>query len=234
VRRSVITSRHQALLFAQEEGKKAQAVFDRFLVNGRPATNAEYIQVKSQIEALHKEVALLQRQFDTIESQRESAGARRNSVREDALLAQEDANLDRQRQKNIEATRLLAKLFEIMSVEKAQETNRLLAAQSRVLIAEAELANSPTAEDYFANFSPVVTEKAVSDADGKFAFKYHRDKSHTIFATARREVSTKTEKYYWLLDAPTNAHTSQIFLSNNNMVFADPNGYFRLKPKQRP
>jgi len=45
-------------------------------------------------------------------------------------------------------------------------------------------------------------------------------------------VLDKTETHYWLVDAPTNAETTQIFLSNNNLVFADPDGYFKIKPKE--
>ena len=44
-------------------------------------------------------------------------------------------------------------------------------------------------------------------------------------------VLNKTEKYYWLVNAPTNAESVQIFLSNNNLVEIDPDGYFALKPK---
>jgi hypothetical protein len=74
----------------------------------------------------------------------------------------------------------------------------------------------------------------ISNSDGKFSFTYPRNKMFTIFAHAQRMVLDKTETYYWLVDAPTNAETAQIFLSNNNLVFADPDSYFKLKPKEAP
>ena len=105
------------------------------------------------------------------------------------------------------------------------------AAQSAVIKG---LKNYPAATDYFEDFSPVIIQKTLSDADGKFSFTYPRNKPLTIFAHAQRMVLDKTEIYYWLVDAPTNAETAQIFLSNNNLVFADPDGYFKLKPKETP
>ena len=90
----------------------------------------------------------------------------------------------------------------------------------------------PTPADYFEDFSPVIIQKTLSDADGKFSLNYPRNKMFAIFAHAQRMVLDKTETYYWLVDAPTNVETAQIFLSNNNLVFVDPDGYFKLKPKE--
>jgi hypothetical protein len=41
----------------------------------------------------------------------------------------------------------------------------------------------------------------------------------------------KTEKYYWLVDAPVGSKEAQVFLNNNNLIFADPDGYFIVTPK---
>jgi hypothetical protein len=106
--------------------------------------------------------------------------------------------------------------------------DQMKAAQSAVI---KNLENYPAAADYFEGFLPVVVQKTISDADGKFSFVYPRNKSLAVFASAQRMVLNKTEKYYWLVNAPTNAESVQIFLSNNNLVEADPDGYFALKPK---
>ena len=229
---SAIVARQQELVLAKEEAKKAQAVVDWLLTNNRPATNASYLEVRSQIQELQSQVESLQQQFDAIEVQRAAASSRGNSARADALLAQENANLEKQRWSNSEASRLLAKLDEIARLETAQASKKLKSAKSRIVTAEAELANSPKPEDYFANFTPAVLNKTLSDADGKFSLTYPRDKPGTIFACARREMLDKTEVYYWLVNAPSSAEAVQLFLSNNNLVFVDPDGYFELKPKR--
>jgi len=102
-------------------------------------------------------------------------------------------------------------------------------------------------ENYFPDFLPDSAQKTVSDADGKFSFTYLRDKPLTIYATATRTVPdeltdvlggrqtiTGVEKYYWLVDAPTNSEAVQISLSNDNLVFSDPAGYFMIAPKKMP
>jgi hypothetical protein len=35
----------------------------------------------------------------------------------------------------------------------------------------------------------------------------------------------------WLVNAPSGVETAQLFLSNNNLVTVDLDGYFRIKPK---
>jgi hypothetical protein len=89
----------------------------------------------------------------------------------------------------------------------------------------------PIAETYFTNFSPVVINKALTDADGKFSLSYPRDKTFALFAKAERLVGDKKEIYYWLVSAPPDGETAQIFLSNNNLITVDPDGYFKIKPK---
>jgi len=106
--------------------------------------------------------------------------------------------------------------------------DQMKAARSAVV---ASLENYPAPANYFEGFSPVVIQRTLSDADGKFNFTYPQNKPLTIFASAQRMVLNKMEKYYWLIDAPANSDKVQIFLSNNNLVFIDPDGYFKLKPK---
>jgi len=131
-------------------------------------------------------------------------------------------------QKKAIKTAAIASETEKIEVVKSSVTE----ANSHVATVKTNLENSPTVADYLEDFLPVVVQKTLSDSDGKFSFTYPRDKMLAIFAHAQRMVLDKTETYYWLVDAPTNAETTQIFLSNNNLVFADPDGYFKIKPKE--
>jgi hypothetical protein len=117
--------------------------------------------------------------------------------------------------------------------ELSQETHlerQIIEAQSRQDKVKLTLAAYPLAESYFANFSLPAVQKTLTDADGRFSINYTRDSSLTIFAKAERVIGTKTEKYFWLVDAPTNSESAQIFLSNQNLVHIDPDGYFKIKP----
>jgi hypothetical protein len=96
--------------------------------------------------------------------------------------------------------------------------------------AKAKLDAAPTAEIYFDNFSPNILQKTVTDADGKFLISYPRNKTFAIFAKAERLVGDKTERYYWLINAPSGIENAQVFLGNNNLVTVDPDGYFKIKP----
>jgi hypothetical protein len=89
-------------------------------------------------------------------------------------------------------------------------------------------------EDYLAEFFPVPTQKTLTDADGRFSFSFPSHKSFTIFATAKRAVLDRAERYYWLANASADSQKGQVFLSNNNLVYSDPDGYFKLKPKELP
>jgi hypothetical protein len=101
---------------------------------------------------------------------------------------------------------------------------------SNLNLAKTKFGNSPTPEDYMADFLPTFIQKTITDADGKFSFVYPNEQPLTIFAHAQRMVGTKTEQYYWLINAPTNAITAQIFLSNHNLITVDPDAYFKIKP----
>jgi len=117
----------------------------------------------------------------------------------------------------------------VILLKKQSALDQMIAAKSAIMTS---LELYPTPADYFEDFSPVIIQKTLSDADGNFSLNYPRNKMFAIFAHAQRMVLDKTETYYWLVDAPTNADTAQIFLSNNNLVVVDPDGYFKLKPKE--
>jgi hypothetical protein len=90
----------------------------------------------------------------------------------------------------------------------------------------------PSVDAYFAGFSPVVFKKTATDADGRFSFTYPHDKPRVIFARAERIVGTKTEHYCWLINAPADNETAVVLLSNNNLVFDDPDHFLKVKPKR--
>jgi hypothetical protein len=118
------------------------------------------------------------------------------------------------------------------ALQRADLEHRILEAQSRQEKAKLHLAAYPSAESYFSNFPLPTVQKTLTDADGKFFITYPRVSALAIFAKAERVLGTKTEKYFWLVNAPTNSETAQIFLSNQNLIYVDPDGYFQIKPKQ--
>jgi hypothetical protein len=114
--------------------------------------------------------------------------------------------------------------------DKANLEQKLTEAQLRLDKAKAKVNDYPTAENYFAGFVVPVVQKKLTDADGKFSFTYPRDSVLTFFAKAERVVGAKTEKYFWLVNAPTNSGTAQVLLSNQNLVYVDPDDYLKIKP----
>lgn len=103
-------------------------------------------------------------------------------------------------------------------VETNLSNEDLYAVQSHLRTAISNCDNFPTIEDYFEGFLPETGQKTFSDADGKFSFVYPQGKSFEIFAHTERLVWNQTEKYYWLIDAPSNTESTQFFLSNKNLT----------------
>jgi hypothetical protein len=102
--------------------------------------------------------------------------------------------------------------------------------QMRLDAATTSLTNYPDGDAYFSGFSPSIIQKTLTDADGKFSLAYSAGTNLALYAKADRLVGTRTEKYYWLINAPTNAEATQVFLSNQNFINLDPDGYFKIKP----
>jgi hypothetical protein len=96
----------------------------------------------------------------------------------------------------------------------------------------ANLQHFPTTRAYLSGFEPVVVKKTLTDADGRFSITCPRGKAFTIYATAQRQVMQSTERYCWLVNAPTNSETGQLFLSNGSLSDVDPDGYFKIKPRE--
>jgi len=103
--------------------------------------------------------------------------------------------------------------------------------QKQFTEAQTRLMATPSTDIYFKDFSPIVFQKTTTDADGKFLILYPLDKKLTIFAKTERLVGDKKETYFWLVNAPAGVEKAQLFLSNNNLVTVDPDGFFKIKPK---
>jgi hypothetical protein len=232
---SEMNSRQQALAKAEEALQKAQTEFNSFLISGHPPTNSDFIKISAQVDEAIRQHAVFEKQFQYVDAQMSQATAQGNwGDRADALYEKEKDILNQEKESQAEAESLMVKLEDVVALHKAEETNKFETAKSYVEIARAKLDSSPSAEDYLADFSPLVIQKTISDADGKFSITYLPTNRFAIFATAQRAVLDGTEKYYWLVDAPTSAEPVQFFLSNQNLIFVDPDGYFKLKPKQNP
>ena len=243
---SEIASYRQALEVAKSDVEKAQADYnlfetnkpdrfgegyDLFLANKIFDTYPGIEKIKLRIKNLRQQAGVLSKQADILQARRDQAEKQGDYLTSEALLVQDNFSghaLDLY----AEADSELDKLQGFVNRVESEKEDILNTAKTRKIDAAKTLANSPTAEDYLTDFSPMVVQRVLSDADGRFSFVYLRNKSLTICANAQRSILNGTERYYWLIDAPTNAETVQVFLSNNNLVSVDPNAYFKLKPKQ--
>ncbi|MGA3145203.1 MAG: hypothetical protein ABSF10_19555 [Verrucomicrobiota bacterium] len=229
-KRQELTNAEQQVATALGKADKAQAYFDWFTANKSYKTNTEYIKASSEWDNLFKQYV---RQTNYVARLVQNTNYDENTIntlkaavkKRKEMVEQLNSLSD---QKKAIKTAAIASETEKIEVVKSSVTE----ANSHVATVKTNLENSPTVADYLEDFLPVVVQKTLSDSDGKFSFTYPRDKMLAIFAHAQRMVLDKTETYYWLVDAPTNAETTQIFLSNNNLVFADPDGYFKIKPKE--
>ena len=234
-KRQDITNAEQEVATAQSNANKAEAYFDWFTANKPYKTNADYFKSSSEWDNLFKQYV---RQTNYVER---LGNYLTNNASDDNSVNTFFAAIKKREEMAEQLNSLSDQKTAIKTAALAAERDKLEIVKSTLTKADSHadtvktiLENSPTVADYLADFSPIVVQKTLSDSDGKFSFTYPRDKTLAIFAHAQRMVLDKTEIYYWLVDAPTNAETAQIFLSNNNLVFADPDGYFKLKPKEAP
>jgi hypothetical protein len=234
---SEIASRQQALSVAEEDAQKAQLAFDSFLKHGRPTTNSDLIEILKQSDAVKKEVYAANKQIDAVSGQIDALEANPQAwnpawnTRTDALFNEQDALLKKD-QSYVDELKLLSLKFDaVVARLDAEETNKLNSAKLCVVSAEQKLEYSPTSGDYLSDFLPVAAQRTISDADGKFSLVYPHGQTFTIYAHAQRATLNGIEDYYWLIDAPKNAEVVQVFLSNNDLVSVDPDGYFKIKPK---
>ncbi len=189
--------------------EKAQ-VMD-FLAKTEPAIDAEITSRQQEYESLQQEYKVADEDYKKADAVAEAY----NPFESEEVRSHAVEGLDRATAEAIEQKAL----------------TRLEVAEDNRNAARKRLNSSWKAENYFTDFSPTAAQKTFSDADGKFSFVYSRNSSLTIYASAQRTILNGPEKYYWLIDTPTNAETVQVFLSNNNLVSVDPDDYFKLKPK---
>jgi hypothetical protein len=235
-KRQDITNAEQEVATAQTNVNKAEAYFDWFTTNKPYKTNADYFKASSEWDNLLKQYI---RQTNYVNQV--YAYATTNQLDDENAEKTFFAAIKKREEMAERLNSLTDQMRPIKTAALAAEKDKLEIVKSSLTKAVSHadtvktiLENSPTPADYFDDFSPVIIQKTLSDSDGKFSFAYPRNKMFTIFAHAQRMVLDKTETYYWLVDAPTNADTAQIFLSNNNLVFVDPDSYFKLKPKEAP
>jgi hypothetical protein len=249
---SETASRQKEFLDAKETFEKVQSDYDlftaenknkgfstdcddhKFLTNNLFATDTNCIKIKSQAETFLRQADALGRYALQLNAQQERAEAQGNYETSEALKMREYAVDGQEEKAETDANVLLEQLDKVVMSIKAEKYKRLEALGNQFGHAKQMLTSFPSCEDYLADFSPIVIQKTLSDADGKFSFTYPRNQLLTIYTSAQRSILNRTERYYWLIDAPTNADTVQVFLSNNNLVYADPDGYFKLKPKRSP
>ena len=201
---------------------KAQADYRSFVANSPLFTNADYVEINAEREGLLQEIAALKQKADSLMTQSERFRSSHPNLANHPLAAQ--------------LREVTAEMAE--KGHRLEETGRLAKekldmAQTRLATAKTELEGFSVAEECLANFSPAVAAKTRTDADGKFSITFPRHNAFTIFAKAKRTVMANpgTENYFWLVDAPAGAEKMQVFLSNNNLASADPDGYFKFHLK---
>ena len=209
-KRQDITNAEQEVATAQSNANKAEAYFDWFTANKPYKTNADYFKVSSEWDNLFKQYV---RQTNYVER---LGNYLTNNASDDNSVNTFFAAIKKREEMAEQLNSLSDQKTAIKTAALAAERDKLEIVKSTLTKADSHadtvktiLENSPTVADYLADFSPIVVQKTLSDSDGKFSFTYPRDKTLTIFAHAQRMVLDKTETYYWLVDAPTNAETAK-------------------------
>ncbi len=235
--------REQAVEAAETNSQKVSHDVEIFVDSQVYATNANYIQIKGQLDESLKMKKTLAEQRSALKKAKENLSSTmttNTSLADLEAISSKAIEISHQEDsvvwQNVTNDSIVERLqFELENIkndaESVQQT-KVDEAKWTFTTAQTHAANFPTIGDYLANFTPTVFQKTLTDADGKFSFTYPRDKSFALFASAERKIPNGTEKYYWLVDAPVNSEQAQIFLSNKNLVYVDPDGYFKIKPKE--
>jgi tRNA A-37 threonylcarbamoyl transferase component Bud32 len=245
----------QRELAAATEGvEKAEAALNSFSAESQCLTNADYVTAKTGRDKAKAERDSLIAEYPAFKQRIDSARVKASGLeKKQAKMQTKDAELDSEvtfarielqdaqnvladyRKKAALLKDTIALLQDKMDTIERLTTNpnaaKLDAAKTQLAAVKTRLEEYPGAETYLSDFSPVMSQKAHTDPDGKLSFRYPRDKAFTIFATATHPAPA--ERYYWLVDAPTNGETGRVLLNNNNLVYADPDGYFKVKPKEQ-
>ena len=160
--------------------------------------------------------------------QQEEEAAREESQQ---LQKQSVATILIYKEKQQEADNLKKEMDKSVSDAEKPFRDRLATTSARLTNATLKINEPyPQMETFFSDFGLPVFKKTLTDADGKFSISYPQDRAFSVFAKAQRMIGDKTEKYCWLVNAPSGADVTQLLLSNNNLVLTDPDGYFKTKP----
>ena len=206
-----------------------------FITGEIDAYDRENLAQANKIEALSNDFQEAKRVYETssgslrvyyreIATQKGNAGgdfARARIKWLDANSSANQANIEERTRLAVELQKFLIPGNNVLDKKRQFESCAL----------KLEEASHPTSDDYFKKFSPAMIQRATTDADGRFSFSYPRNKPFTLFAKAERLVGDEKETYYWLVNAPSEVEKAQLFLSNQNLVTVDPDGYFKTKPK---
>ena len=196
--------------------------------------------VKSQIEAAQSNYDNLKREHDTVNNQKkelESQQSNLSSQYSSYMLSSCYSEYITPTPEMVEECRkqvrigkqiyALAKQIASLSPRVGKAYTAMSAAEtdlntSRARMGEVlEKVKNYLTPAYLTDGLPEGKFKAVTDADGKFSMKLPRGK-YAVFATAQRRVFSTTEEYHWLIWVDvTNAATSQVTLSNSNMLGED-------------
>ncbi|MGN6555911.1 MAG: hypothetical protein ACTHLW_19560 [Verrucomicrobiota bacterium] len=197
-----------------------------FLVTNGPLSQPDYIALNLIKERIVQRVTAAEEETARIKLMRPSAAR-------DALHNMNSRELESISLELLSSRESLDKLDEIESAAKA-EFQRLLdkakEKESELSAAKADFERFPSGKDYLANFFPRDIQKTLTDADGKFCLIYRSDPALTIFAKGERQIGLERETYFWIVDAPLKEESATILLSNQNSVYSDPDGYFKIKP----
>ena len=206
----------------------------------------QLIEKAQVLEFLHKRQAIIESELALRQLEYEAANSEYEAI--DSKFQKDADNFESvyadmesrhkallQQSKKEEALELWSKMCDFwnggMEIAVALQDKRTAALAKRNTSVSKLVDAYPTADTYFSSTWIGGFKKNLTDADGKFSFSYPRDKTFTLFAKGERAVGEKADAYCWLINAPSDVENAQILLSNNNFVFADPDGYFKIKPK---
>lgn len=211
------------------------------LTNGFFTSNTDFNKLRLQLEKVLRQKDIYDQQVNSLWDQREKALSYITDQRlngnfavgngMDSLNARLDTALKARIAKFQEASTCMKQLEDIISAEKTEKFSNLSSARLRETAAKARLQTLQMAETFFADFSPQAIRRTHTDADGNFSIVCDRNKQFALFANAERAVLNGTEKYYWLVNVPTDSKAAQVLLSNNNLVSVDPDSFFNIKPQ---
>ena len=247
-----MATQQQELAAAMEGVEKAKTDLDSFAAESPFLTNTDFVTAKNARDRAKVGRDSLMAEYPALKQRIDSARVKAMALeKKQAKLQASDPELaseiifarnELQEGQNVLAdyrkqaallkgtiASLQDKMDEIERLASNAIAVKLEAAKTRLETVETQSKTYPGAEIYLSDFSPVTAQKVRTDLDGHFSLSYPCNRAFTIFATATQPALPG--KYYWLVDAPTNGGTSRVLLNNNNLVLADPDGYFKVRQK---